>query len=344
MKKILWLILVLLLILSCNNKENKYKANQKKIDSRKPMSWGHKQTVYIFADDNVWKYAEQPLRETLERPQFTTTNETYFEIKRVKDIEQYYKFNNLLFLCDMESNNDISTYVKDIIGSKIKQDIKENSVGIFPKENMWANDQYVLFLIGNNERNLLTLNIKMANKIFNLYKEKLLQRIATQVYKTDVYSEEYFLSNNWKLELPKKYILYKKDIENNFISFLARLKEHSDRYISIYFEDLDKKEFGKQWLKRTRANLAWKYYDEDEFNDKDIKLENIAFGKYKGYKLSGRWQNMKYAVGGAFQSFAFYDNETQIAYVIDNSIYFPEGDKLPALLETEIISRTFKIK
>ena len=50
--------IILLLILGCSQKENIHKKQGKKIDPHKPMSWGHKQTVYVFADDNVWKYAK----------------------------------------------------------------------------------------------------------------------------------------------------------------------------------------------------------------------------------------------------------------------------------------------
>ncbi|MCK5345363.1 MAG: DUF4837 family protein, partial [Candidatus Heimdallarchaeota archaeon] len=93
-----------------------------------------------------------------------------------------------------------------------------------------------------------------------------------------------------------------------------------------------------------RKNISWKYYDEDEFFDKDIRIQPYEIGSYQGWKFSGRWQNKKYAVGGAFQSFAFYDEAAKKAYLVDNSIYFPEGYKLAGLIETEVISQTIKIK
>ena len=89
------------------------------------MSWGHRQTIYVFADDNIWKYAEKSLRETLERFQFTTENEPYFELKRATNIEQFYKFNNLLFLGDMQSDGEISTYIRDMIGNQIETELNE---------------------------------------------------------------------------------------------------------------------------------------------------------------------------------------------------------------------------
>ncbi|MCK5050398.1 MAG: DUF4837 family protein, partial [Candidatus Cloacimonetes bacterium] len=89
---------------------------------------------------------------------------------------------------------------------------------------------------------------------------------------------------------------------------------------------------------------SWKYYDEDEFFDRDVRMEKFKLAGYQGWRLTGRWQNKKHSVGGAFQSFAFYDETNGLAYLIDNSVYHPEGEKLEALYELEIISNTLKLK
>ena len=334
-----------IMIFGCSRSgnEKEYKPAGIKTDIHKPMSWGHQQTIYIFADDNVWKYAETPLRESLERVWFTVRNEQYFAIKRAKmeAIEQFYKFNNLIFLCDLESDEAVSEYVKKKVGGKTIAEIKVNSIGMYPVNNLWANNQFILFLIADNERNLLNFNILQANKTFELFRDKLYQRIAAKIYKMKIHTDNFFSGLSWKLKLPKNYVLYKKD--DDFISFLARQRKKADRFISVYSEKMDENRISKEWLKEKRAELAWKYYDEDEFSQSDIRMERGKLNNYKCWKLSGRWQNKKYAVGGAFQSFAFYEEETKTAFLIDNSVYFPEGDKIPSLAELEMISRTFEI-
>ena len=123
------------------------------------------------------------------------------------------------------------------MGSQIEAEIVENSVGVYPQDNIWARDQFVLFLVADNERNLLNLNIEMANKTFELFKDVLFDRIRTQVYKSKIYSASTFENFTWNLELPKSYVVYKQD--DNFISFLARLRNKSDRYISVYSEKME---------------------------------------------------------------------------------------------------------
>ena len=344
--KNVFLGIILLLILGCSTKDNIHKTKSKGIDPHKPMSWGHKQTVYVFADDNVWKYAKSHLIKTLERVRFTTENEKVFVVKRapINDLDNFYKFNNLIFFCDMESNDKVSTYIKEIMGSRVESEVNDNLIGMYTKDNVWANDQFVLFILGSNELNLLKFNILQSHNIFDLFIEKLFDRIRGQLYKTPVYPDDRFTAFPWSLKLPKKYILYKNDTANNFISFIARLRNKPDRYISVFFQKIHKEEFSRDWLRETRKNICWKYYDEDEFFDKDVRMEKFKLAGYQGWRLTGRWQNKKHSVGGAFQSYALYDEVNGLAYLVDNSVYYPDGEKLEALYELEIISNTLKLK
>ena len=310
------------------------------------MSWGHKQSIYVFADDAVWQYAEKPLRESLERVTFTTDNEQYFEIERIEysRLEQFYKFNNLIFFCDISSQEEVAQYVMSIMGDEVMEQVRENNVGIYPQSNLWVNDQFVIFLLGDNEENLLRLNILQAEKVFTLFKKKLYERTEEQLYKFETYAASTFAGYPWEIKIPRYFLVYKEDRQNNFISFLARSKEKADRYISVYYEKIEESQFTRSWIKEKRASLVWKYYDEDEFKDKDVRMENYQIAGREGFKLSGRWQNMKYLIGGAFQSFAFYDEASGNAYIIDNSVYYPEGYKLNSLIELEIMGNSLIIK
>ena len=345
MKSVKYILFISLLILFACTKETTQKhTKMKKLDPKKPYAWGKNQTIYVFADNSVWKYAEKHLRKSLERFQFTTTNESYFELKRAdyNAIDQFYKFNNLIFLCDLQSDAPVSDHVKSIMNDTIKEDVSTNNVGMYPIENLWANDQYVLFLIGDNEENLLKLTILQSEKIFELFKEKLIDRIALSLYQQKVYSDNSFKKYPWNAKIPKKYVVFKED--NHFISFLSRLSEHPDKFFAVYYEEMLENKVTKDWLIEKRKKIFWKYYDEDTFSLEDIRQERYKLKDFAGVKISGRWQNRKLVAGGAFQTFAFYDKNTKTAFIIDNTVYFPQGDKLKALLELEVISNTFKIK
>ncbi|MFO7896928.1 MAG: DUF4837 family protein [Candidatus Cloacimonadales bacterium] len=346
MKKLIIILFTVLLLLGCGDEGRPTPQGQKKKDPHKPMAWGKKHVIYIFADDAVWQGAENQLRRTLEREYFTTENEKYFQIKRVPfaDLEQFYKYNNLIFMGDLSSESKVNSYIKSVISARIKAEVEENLVGIYPVENLWANDQYVLFLLGSTADNLLKLNYLHLNETFELFRTKLLERFRSQLYAGEIHQASAFADFSWKIDLPLKYQTYKKDEPNNFVSYLARLRDKPDRYLSLYSESAPENIVDKEWIIEKRAELAWEYYDEDEYVKDNLRSRKYEIAGYSGWRIDGTWMNQKYTAGGAFQSFAFYDEQTQRAYLIDNSVYYPEGFKLDALIELELISETFRTK
>ena len=348
LSKIALVILLTLILSSCGDSgsDRRHRPAGQGIDHRKPLAWGHEQTIYVFADDRVWYYAEQYLRESIERYYFTTENETYFDLKRADfaSIDLYYRNKNLIFLAHLDSDLQISSYVKQGLTENVLQLVRDNGVGMFTRNNLWANDQLVLFLLGDTEANLLRFNILQANEVFDQFRSKLYQRYENRIYGFDVHPASLFRNFPWDLKIPAHYVTYQRNDSDNFISFLARRREQADRYLSVYYEDMPENEVNPEWMSQTRARLAWQYYDEDEFRREDTRSEVTTLDGTDALKMSGRWQNRKYAVGGAFQTFAFYDETNRRAYLIDNSVFYPEGFKLPALIELEVIGRTFNLK
>ncbi len=336
----------LMFLFGCgDSSSNRFDPEGHAVDHRKPLSWGHEHKIYVFADDLVWRYAEQHLRNSLERYYWTTENETYFDIQRVsiEDISHFYRFRNLIFLGHLDNGGEVSQYIDRRLTESALATVRKEGVGLFARDNLWANQQYVVFLLGNNEDNLLRNNIHQADTVFRMFKEKLYSFVAIRVYGPDIYPATYFDAFPWSMKIPGNYVEYKRDDEDNFISYIARRKGDPDRYIAVYHEEIPAEDFNRNWVKETRSRLVWDYYDEDEFSAQDTRFESTEFAGYDGTKMWGRWQNRKYAIGGAFQSFAFYDDINQKAWIIDNSVFYPEGHKLPALLELEVISRTFSV-
>jgi len=79
---------------------------------------GDNLTAYFtYADNKAWDYGQLEIKKSIERQFFTTKNEVLFTVERhdISNIHTYYKFANLLFLCDVSSKQPVSEYVKDII-------------------------------------------------------------------------------------------------------------------------------------------------------------------------------------------------------------------------------------
>ncbi|MCF7920728.1 MAG: DUF4837 family protein [Candidatus Cloacimonetes bacterium] len=348
MRKLIIILIMAIMLFSCSNqnKGDKGNVNHNIRDRKKPLAWGQRQMIYAFADDFVWKQAENEIRNTLERTVYTTVNEKMFEVKMVlhNKIDDYFRFNNLLFYCDWESDNAVSSYVRSILGDQVLEKLKTDGAGIYPVYNLWADDQLVLFIVGENEEKLLKVSMLQADSIYETFRQRLNKRIEYLAYQEGTKPKSNFTNKIWELDLPMRYVLFKEDEAAHFTSYLARSSSKPDRFLAVYYEVAEASDLSSDWLIHKRQELAAHYYDGDSFTQQDITIMKKKIAGYDGWMIRGRWQNAKQAVGGAFSAFAFYEPAKRLFFLIDNSVYYPEGNKLPALLELEIISNSLKIK
>ncbi|MEA1973038.1 MAG: DUF4837 family protein [Candidatus Cloacimonadota bacterium] len=345
--RILILLLMFAFLISCFDNDKKYIVHQNLESIRKPISWGHEQKIYVVCDEELWNSVNNDLRESLSRKVMTTELEPFFDIERIdfEYFEDFYKFKNLLFLGNIESKSPVSIYLQELLNENDLAEVREDKGKLFVKTNLWANDQYIMFVMGDSNKIVDKIVNSQKEKIFKLYENRFRKRLEFQAYKTQVHPKSIFDDMIFSLPIPENFRLFRDKTNENFLSFLSRLGNHPDKYISVYFEELEEEDFDKNWVKETRQKLSWKYYDEDFFEDEKVKIEKYRLGNQPdGYKLWGLWQNKKYIVGGTFQSFAFYDKKHKSAILIDNSVYFPPGYKLKALVELEEISKNIKIK
>ncbi|MEA2104049.1 MAG: DUF4837 family protein [Candidatus Cloacimonadota bacterium] len=344
-RNLLFLTLILITLFGCG----KSGSDKNRPNIHKPFSWGKFNDIYAFADNQIWDYGQLKLHENLERMFYTTSNEKYFtlERKKIAAIKQNYKFANLLFFCDVHSNKPVSEYVKKLLPDKVATISDSLSATMIATKDLWVQNQTVIFVIGKDVESVLLYTFENITRIFEVFQNRRMQRLKRLVYKTGLNKKEMEYEREhypWELKLPKGYITFKRDDESNFVSYLLRVKKYPDRFLGIYWEKMPENIVNKEWLRNKRLMIGKKYYEGDEFYLKDVIQQKYKFESFNGFKLFGKWQNETNCTGGAFASFAFYDKEQKIAYLIDNSVYFPEGDKLIALMKLEIISKTFHTK
>ncbi|HHI87818.1 MAG TPA: DUF4837 family protein [Candidatus Cloacimonetes bacterium] len=341
--RILLLIVLFIALYACSKGPSPKKSTS---DHRKPLSWGQTHRIFTYADDKAWAYGQLEIKKSLEREFFTTTNERLFEVERhdIHKIHTYYKFANLLFLCDVSSNKPVSKYVKEIIPEQVAAVNDTMPATMIAVKDLWARDQRVIFILGKDLEQLLLYTFENLNPIFDIYKEAEYKRLENNVYKLGLNEEEIAYEKEhypWYLELPMQYRLFRRKVSGGFVSYLCRVKNYPDRFLAVYWEPMEDNQVSKEWLFDKRVMMGEKYYMGDTLYTKDVRQEKADFLGYQAYKLSGRWQNPGNFTGGAFACWGFYDETQKIAYMIDNSVFFPEGNKLRALIGLEIISKTF---
>jgi len=359
------LLLLLATLIACNNTETATPqakpalptATQSAVsslelvrDPSKPISSGHRQTVYIFADDDIWQAIEPPLRSSIERPFYTTENEHLFDIKwaDIANIRTLNRFHNLLFICDVTSNQPVAQYVRSIMSRQSIENAREKGATMYMNNNLWASDQLVFFFMGNSTAAIADYLQTNRDTYFNILYNRLIARLMFQSRRTKAHKDSFFAEVPFRLALPQNYIVYKKDLPNRFISYIWRSRNdqvrNPDKYISVYWERAEQNTITREWLLDKRKDIAWVYYDEDEFSPIDTTSGLKSFKGRENWFLLGKWQNQKYYMGGVFQTFAYYSEKQKVIYLIDTSVYYPAGDKMAFVLELEGIANTLTEK
>ncbi|MDD4309042.1 MAG: DUF4837 family protein [Candidatus Cloacimonetes bacterium] len=354
MRRVLFCATVILFALAgCfkgGEKADRYTIFDKLLDHGKPLAMGDDRDVYVFCDAANWKTLEPFIRSGIEREVPIVYPEKYFNLilADVKEANTLVKYKNILYIGDLASTSPVSMHMKSVLAQDFVSRVNSSGGDLFVAKNHSSRDQVILFLLGKDAISLSKIGALQADPIFSLLLRRLTERQGYYAYQGKVLPEDFFAPYPYSLKIPDTYRVYSNDQQGNFLSFLYRAKmqnrEIPDKYISVYHEAMPENKVDIAWTIAKRKELGNKYFEGDEFDAELIRQEPFRLGSQNGYRLMGAWKNMKHAIGGGFQSFSFWDENTKTAYIIDNIVYFPAGDKLPILVELYAISNSLKIK
>lgn len=354
MRIIPYLAIVLILISAGCGTSTKESARNIEYDSiinhAKPIAFGDDNVVHVFCGTENWKDMEPHIRKTIERELFLVYNEKYFELEYadIKEIGSLNKFKNLVFLGDLESNDKVSQYMQQSLAPEFIQRVEISGGDMFIAKNHWVRDQLVLYVLAKDSAKLMEIAGLQSNQMFSLLLKRYTERLAYQAYLSKLIPSSFFEPYPYKIKVPDTFRLYSNDQVGNFLSFLYRARmqnrEIPDKYISVYYEDMDTDMVNQEWLIKKRQEIGNKYFEGDIIDEKDLRIEKYRFAGYDGWRIIGPWKNMKHLIGGSFQAHGFWDEKNKRAYLVDNSVYFPAGNKLPTMLELFMISSSFETK
>ncbi|OQC04860.1 MAG: hypothetical protein BWX76_00971 [Candidatus Cloacimonetes bacterium ADurb.Bin089] len=353
MRKFILFLLPLLILWGCSKeggKTDRYPIYDNVIDHSKTLAFGDDRDVYVFCDSINWQGLQPFIGSAIEQQINIVYPEKYFNLIMAdsKELQKLSKYKNLLYIGQLDSDLPVSAYMKKVLSQDFIKRVENTGGDLFSGENLNCCDQIVLFLLGKDAKSLQKIGALQAENIFSLLLKRFTNRQGYYAYQGKVIDPSFFDNYPFSLKIPDTFRLYSNDKIGRFLCFLyrARLenKEIPDKYISVYYEPMPENKVDLNWLIAKRQEIGKKYFEGDEFDPEIVRKEPFKFKKRDGYRLLGAWKNMKYAIGGGFQSYGFWDKKTKTAYIVDSSVYFPAGDKLPVLLELYVISNSLEIK
>lgn len=350
---VLSLLPLLFLLSSCKSRKassERYTAFDNILDYAKPIAFGEDNDIYVFCGNKNWKSLEPVLRSSLERTVGLVYNEQYFHLIPVElsKLGEMLPYKNLIFAGDLKSMDEVSLHMRRSLPQSHLDQVQQSGGQLFVAKNHDSRDQVILYLLGTEPEQLFKVTYLQSTNIFRIMLERYSQRLAYQAFRGKVIGPDFWKNFPFSLQVPDTYRLYSNDAPARFLSLLYRSRmekrEIPDKYISIYYEPMQADSVDGQWLLNKRNEIWGKKFEGDHVPQDKVRMERSNFAGYNGWKLIGPWENHKLLIGGAFQSMGFWDARTKRAYIIDNSVYFPAGDKLSILVELYMISSTLKLK
>ena len=347
------LITLLALLSSCKGgkvSSERYTAYDNILDYAKPLAFGEDNDIYVFCGEQNWRSLEPVLRSSLERTVGLVYNEQYFRLIPVEldKLGEMLPYKNLVFAGDLKSSDEVSQHMRRSLTPAHLEQVQQTGGQLFVAKNHDSRDQVILYLLGTEPEQLFRVTNLQSSNIFRIMLERYSQRLAYQAFRGKVIGEDFWKNFPFSLKVPDTYRLYSNDAPARFLSLLYRSRMESreipDKYISIYYEPMQTDSVDGQWLLNKRNEIWGKKFEGDIVPADKVRMERSSFAGFQGWKLIGPWENHTHLIGGAFQSMGFWDARTKRAYIVDNSVYFPAGDKLSILMELYMISSTFKLK
>lgn len=349
--KILLIIVIALSLFSCKGgsaQPDRYTKFDSLIDNGKGIAFGDERDIYLFCDKDNWEALSPFIQGIIEQEVLLVYPEKYFNLIHldISEYSAYSKYRNLMFIGDLESSGAVSKHMKESLAPDFITRVQQTGGDLFVAKNYATRDQLIIYLLASNPLNLKKVAAVQNDKIFDVLLQRLVMRQGYQAYQQKVIPVHFWEHYPFSMQIPDNYRLYSNDKEGRFLSLLYRARrqerEIPDKYINVYYEEMDEEDFGIEWFMEKRKELGDKYFEGDILTEETMRKSQTRLAGFDALKLMGAWINEKHMIGGAFQSFAFHHEGK--SYIIDNVVYFPAGDKLPILTELFAISNSFKVK
>jgi len=311
----------------------------------KPRPYGNDYAIHVVADSTIWKQAEPIVRKIFEKTEPTPQPEKLFTIIKEKN-RGYTRFKNLLFISTLDAQDDQSQMINSSLAEAARAKVEQGEI-MFTKQEEWAQDQKIMFLIGTDVTSLLSKMAEKEDDIVFQFEDHWRQFHKNILYtmgeQTDI--EKHLLNNyGWTFKLPNDYKLKLQSARDRFVLFHRKVPL---RWVSVFWEEAtDPNVITKEYCINKRNSFTKNFYEGEEVEEKfeEVIVEEVDFLNRRALKLKGLWKNDQKIAGGPFRMYCFFDGATERIYFIDMHLFSPnlKKSKLHYLRQMDILAHTFK--
>ena len=313
----------------------------------KNESIGNLDEIIVFADSTDWPDYQEPLNSVFGKVYKTPRLEREYVLswQSPKLLGGYKKSKNIFFLGWMDSNQPVSTLVRNSLSKDIIDNVNSSKYFYIPKNDAWAFDQYVLFLLAPNKNELINRIQKYGDTIYEDFEKSYYRRYKEEIYKNyeNKKLEEYLLNHfPFKIRIPSDFFIANESLENNFV-WIRRIDP--DRSLLVHWVSFnDSMDYNYDWIVKERNKIAKITYEGDVVVEEETEVKTVQFLQWQALRLEGTWKNEKYLVGGPFRDITFYDEESNLMFMVDFYVRAIGERKKMYLDMLDIMAHTFQSK
>ncbi|MEM8488726.1 MAG: DUF4837 family protein [Bacteroidota bacterium] len=332
----------------------------------RPRAVGPEGIVTVVIDSTQWNgVVGEAIRETLGGYiQTLPVPEPAFKLQpaaltSMQALEVVKKQKNVVIAAPLDdSSNTVSQFLSSRLDESVKEMIASGLPAIIPRPNLWRKDQMVVYLTAQTPDELAASIYEKSDDLLYTYNNITRERTEVEMFKKGRQAniEENLLEKHG-FAVNAQHDYFVAVDTTNFVWLRRVISTETWRSLFIYFEDnANPGDLSADWVYATRDSLT-KQYVQGTMNGyveidrrRNLRTENINFLDRYGFETRGLWhmviedggQVLPAGMGGAFVTYAFYDEDSGRNYLIDGMVFAPNYPKREFLRQLEVIAHTFR--
>jgi hypothetical protein len=324
------------------------------IDSSNVDATGSFDEVLVLADESKWNshFKDVVYRElevpydVLPQPEKSLVV-TYIPFEKFERIFKRYR--NILVIADLEDHSPVTQLAIEHLGEELTAKALNNpDFFIGKKNNLWANNQLVVFLFAPGLTRIDSILSQKGDFIRNIFLQNELNRYhsAVMAFKENKQIMKTIREKfGFSMDIPSDYFIAKN--EHNFL-WIRKETEEVSFNIMIFAEDMTGN------LPESRGielrNLLGKTHVSSEIPGSYMITDSILPPEFQVkkqhgitvYETRGLWRLENDFMGGPFVTYYFENPSMKKAFVIDAFIHAPGTKKKPQLRRLEALLTTVR--
>lgn len=332
----------------------------------RPRAVGPEGIVTVVIDSTQWNgVVGEAIRETLGGYiQTLPVPEPAFKLQpaaltSMQALEVVKKQKNVVIAAPLsDTSNTVSQFLSSRLDDSVKQMIASGESAVIARPNLWRKDQMVVYLTAQTPDELAASIYEKSDDLLYTYNNITRERTEVEMFKKGRQDNiETALMEKHGFAVNAQHDYFVAVDTTNFVWLRRVISTETWRSLFIYFEDnANPGDLSAEWVYATRDSLTKEYiqgtmdgYVEID-RRRNLRTENINFLDRYGFETRGLWhmviedggQVLPAGMGGAFVTYAFYDEDSGRNYLIDGMVFAPNFPKREFLRQLEVIAHTFR--